>query len=480
VREEPQPGVIHPLIAAVMEPERAPAAARLEPQRFMLEPPAIAVPADLVLKGWKVAQQRSGLYVGHNQRVPVSTHAYTTPAGTIAAAQEYQRWIEDIEALDWTIHRAADDPQLLTATHPRHAVIAPVRGLYTLRQRVMEWAAASNATPELGTQTTTAETAQEDDRPATTSPGGIVPQVLVVAGQPNPYEVPERTICDVLGHTAEMVSCRYPDGRVGKRRQENVYCLPSPEAAQRVEAAFTRYQATLTAIADELRSLGTYADRLAAAGGIDAAPNHLTSTVIFATEPDDYHAPSFDHALKVPFVERSTVRNHTAKMLRIAGSAATISGQQGHFVCPDDAAWARMQHYRAAAVQAHDELIALLDELGTYQAALTDGRYVQTDDTPVSTPTIDWQRVHATAAQLSVCNVQRDRDGLISAAFDLLRLVAAPSQIVLPLYPTDQAGELIAEIRVLLEQQLDVATPHVGRLLRAIGRFVDVPPNDNE
>ncbi len=310
---------------------------------------------------------------------------------------------------------------------------------------------------------------------STDHPRPIVPQVLVIAGQPNPYQLPTREILDVLSHTAEMVSARRSDGTSCKRRQEKVYCLPTSEAIARVDAAFTRYQQTLSAIADELRSLGTYEARLAQAGGLEAAPNPLTPTVIFAPEPDGYHAPSFDYALKVPRAERYPVRRHTAKMLYLEGHAATISGQQGHVLCPDDAAWERIVQLRAAATQAHADLMALLGELGTYQEALADGRYDQPVQAPPAPP-IDWSRVHDTAAQLSVCNVQRDRDGLITAALQILRLLAGPDQIVLPLYPTEEAEELIDEIRVLLEQQIDVAAPNVGRLLRAVGRFVDGPP----
>lgn len=75
---------------------------------------------------------------------------------------------------------------------------------------------------------------------------------------------------------------------------------------------------------------------------------------------------------------------------------------------------------------------------------------------------------------------QRSPAGVIRAAHDLLRLVAGPGQLVLPLYPTDEAEAVIAEIRVLLEQQLDVAAPHVAAFLRAIGRVGDVPPNHED
>ena len=549
----PQPGEIHPLIAAAMEPEPTPATTATRPQRFILEPPAVDVPADLVLKGWQIRppSARSGVYSGYNHRLEIGTHGYNTLEEVIAAARGMQEQIEDIEALDWLIRHDATNPRLLYATHPPDHATARVPSLYALHQRIMAWAAVQAPTPEIGTvamavpdtdlaweklmalvqqgyewiratytpegwrhlivradapdmvrqhltvagidnllqmnaatSTTTAASASAELAPATPPHRAIVPQVLVLAGQPNPYQLPDRTIADLLGHTAEMVSCRYPDGRARKHRQENVYCLPHPEAAAQVEAALTRYQQTLSAIADELRQLGTYEQRLAEAGGINAASNPLTPTVIFAAEPDGYHAPSFDHALKVPRADRCTVRNHTAKMLRIEGSAATISGQQQYFVCPDDTAWERLQQHHAAAREAHAALVALLAELGTYQEARADGRYGQpmpaVSTVTADAPALDWQQVEATAVQLHVCNIQRNRDGLISSAFKLLRLAAAPSQIVLPLYPTDQAEALIAEIRVLLEQQLDQAAPNVGRLLRAVGRFVDQPPNSEE
>lgn len=406
---EPQPGAIHPLIAAAKEPEPAHPTGIDWPQRFIQEPPALPVPPALLLTGWQITppSQHLAFYVARNQRVPVSTHGFATLEEAIDAAQREQGRIEDIEALDWTIERDAADPQLLVATHPARERIGPVRSLYALHQQIV---GGTTTTPEIGTWTTTvtdtdlgervqalsaagyewkgasstpdgwrhlvvradapdmvrqrltvvgidrllelhtppatgATGATSAERTPTTGPqamlvpqvqtstatpqAALVPHVLIIAGQPNPYQLPDREIVEVLGHTAEMVSCRYPDGRTVKRRQERVYCLPNPEAAQHVDAAFIRYQDTLSAIAEELRALRTYPARLAEAGGIEAAPNPLTPSVIAAPEPDGYHASSFDYALQVPRAERYRVRNYTARMFYLEGHAATITGQQG-------------------------------------------------------------------------------------------------------------------------------------------------------
>lgn len=542
---DPQPGEIHPLIAAVMEPAAAAPPTAPPPGRGMPPtPPVIELPVQLLTTGWRIAPPSgsSAFFVAHNTERGVSTHGFVALEQAISAAEHAQALIDEIEAQGWTIQQDLADPRRLRATHPHNPTITGAASLAALLH-VLPAMRDHPATPApaIGTQTTTTEdtdigdqlaaleahgwrwhgatyTAEgwvhliadrqhadlarqrlnvtgianllrmfdqagasprsEQPEPVSDRPAPLVPQVLVLANQPDPYTLPEREILTVLYHTAEMVAGRRPDDTTCKRRQERVYCLPDEAAQEHVAAAFTHYQATLTAIAEQLRTLGTYESRLAAAGGSERAPNPLTPTAIAAPDPDGYHAPSFDHALKVPRAERSVLVNHTAKMLRIERSAATISSQAGYFVCPDEAAWEQLEELRANATEAHAVLVELLAELGTYQQALADGRYShQAAPTPERPkPAINWSDVDAQTELIRTQVAQRRQAGIISAALDLLRLVAGSEQIVLPIYPIEEADALGTEIRVLLEQQLDVAAPTVAGFLRAVGRVVDVPP----
>jgi hypothetical protein len=330
---DPQPGEIHPIIAAAMEPEPTPATTATPPQRFILEPPAIAVPADLVLKGWEIRppSPRSSVYSGYNHRLEIGTHGFNTLDEAITAARGMQEQIEDIEAAGWEIHHDTANPRLVYATQANES-IRPVPSLYALHQRVMEWA-ATTARPEIST----------------------------VANNPADTDLGDRL------HAIE-------------------------------QAGYAWKAATYTV--DGWRHLIVRAD----------APDMVRQRLTVA---------GIDNLLQI----------NTSTSTTPAASASAESA--------------------APTVTA-------------------------------DAPALDWQQIEATAVQLHVCNIQRNRDGLITTALDLLRLAAAPSQIVLPLYPTDQAEALITEIRVLLEQQLDQAAPKVARLLRDVGRFVDQPPTNEE
>ena len=127
-----------------------------------------------------------------------------------------------------------------------------------------------------------------------------------------------------------------------------------------------------------LRALGSYAKGLELAGGFKLAPNPLCPTVIFAPDPDDT-AINWMVGQLVPRISRSGhVVRHTAKMIEIQQSTYTALSSQAHyFVCEDDAAWAQIEQLRQAAQAAADTWEQLLRELGTYQAALADGRYAR-------------------------------------------------------------------------------------------------------
>ena len=214
----------------------------------------------------------------------------------------------------------------------------------------------------------------------------IVPHVLYVADQHHPWQLAPIERLATRYHTPTTVALAFgtidatvkpQTGKSGATKQQyHVWCVPNDAAWQRIERARADLQLAIDALADELRRLGSYATRLAAAGGLKAAPNPLCPTVISASDPDSTDT-SWWTAHPIPRIDRSEISDHTPKMLHITrdGQPWSTTHQRDHFVCPDDAAWQAVQDYRALAEVAHTRWQALLSELGTYQQALADGRY---------------------------------------------------------------------------------------------------------
>jgi hypothetical protein len=162
------------------------------------------------------------------------------------------------------------------------------------------------------------------------------------------------------------------------KHQHQVYCIPDDDAWGRVIFTQSALQTDLNALADGLRSLGSYASRLAKAGGMKSAPNPLCATVIRAPDPDTADEGYWFTNQLVPRIERAGIRGHTPKMLRDARySDGSVFAQRDHFVCPDDAAWEKIAALIAAAEDRARAWEALLKELGTYSEALGDGRYTR-------------------------------------------------------------------------------------------------------
>jgi hypothetical protein len=204
----------------------------------------------------------------------------------------------------------------------------------------------------------------------------IVPTILFVDTQRHPWKLAPITRHDVTYHTPTTVRTR----DTGTLQQHHVYCIVDDAVWERVQATQARLQSALDALAAGLRNLGSYASRLADAGGMKTAPNPLSATVISAPDPDLSDAGSWFTSRLVPQIERVVITEHTPKMLRrpssYDGSLVTFS-QRDHFVCPDDAAWAQIEAQITLAKAAELNWATMLVELGTYQEALADGRYAQ-------------------------------------------------------------------------------------------------------
>jgi hypothetical protein len=217
----------------------------------------------------------------------------------------------------------------------------------------------------------------------------IVPMVLYIAQQHHPWRLAAYERLSIRYHTPSTValdfgtidlSVRPMTGKKGVAKQQtHVYCLADDAAWERVQQTRAELQSVLDALADGLRQLGSYTTRLEEAGSFKRAPNPLCPSVISAPHPDETDDGWYT-TYPVPRIERRPITSHTPKMLRgpsSYGSYEHTFSQRDHFVCTDDAAWERIQTLHTAAQEQARAWEALLIELGTYKAALADGRYRQ-------------------------------------------------------------------------------------------------------
>lgn len=212
-------------------------------------------------------------------------------------------------------------------------------------------------------------------------PGGserhvpIVPHVLIIGERKGYYLPPPITRAETVYDTPTTVRVRLPDGRQTTEQQHKVWAVPDDAAWAEIEAAVQAFGARLAELADVLRRLGRYAERLAVWKDAKTTPNPLCPAVARIDDPDVTGTNWWLTSWHVPRLERRPVVRHTAKML--TGDAmpnAYFFTQAGSFVLADDADWAAVEAAHAAAEQAVRDAEALLNRLGTYQDAL-DGRH---------------------------------------------------------------------------------------------------------
>lgn len=193
-----------------------------------------------------------------------------------------------------------------------------------------------------------------------------VAHVLDVPTLAHPYRLPPLQRLRVLYHTATRVRVETPDGTRLLRAADRVIALADDANWDAVQAAYAAYQAHLEALAAALRTLGSYARRLAEAG-VDA-PNPLCPTGLEIADPDGYYPPTLVLASPVPALRRTRIIRHTAKMWQDPQGYG-LRGQKDFFVCPDDTAWEQVRAAHTAANVAALDWQTLLGRLGPYAAA---------------------------------------------------------------------------------------------------------------
>jgi hypothetical protein len=199
----------------------------------------------------------------------------------------------------------------------------------------------------------------------------IVPHVLIVGDRLHPYKLPPIERHEVLYSTATQVKLSGGKSKAARL----VYCIPNNNAWIEFQEWYELLQTALDKLADNLRSLGHYPDRLKTLG--DNAPNPLTETVICAPSPDYNHSPGWNPWNVYPNKrERKTVSKHTPQMLKLIGDRLQeYATQADHFCCPNSIAWHKFGNLQNAALFQSKCLLKFLDSLGTYEQALTDERY---------------------------------------------------------------------------------------------------------
>lgn len=208
----------------------------------------------------------------------------------------------------------------------------------------------------------------------------IVTHVMHIRAIHHPWNAFSIERLEVRGHTPSGVrvvpgtlsSVTARPGHILQNRPDHlVYCLADESAWAEVQHVRTTWQVALDELADGLRELGRYCDRLAETD--KEAANPLTTTVIHLhLPPDRFYSPTFFWHGDVPDMKRWKAERHTPKMVIFGGSSAA---QTHCYLCPDDLAWERVAELHCAAQKAREAWSDLINRLGTYAEAREDGRY---------------------------------------------------------------------------------------------------------
>lgn len=221
-----------------------------------------------------------------------------------------------------------------------------------------------------------------------TQRSAICPLVIIIGTRQRPYELPRIALARVVYSTEKTVRVQLFDESRSERTlmQDAVWCVPSADKLSQFVARYTAFQKALTAEADVLRSLGSYSSRLREACGTgDNRPRaadverlgkqRLCETVVCADDPDDRGSWISFEPFKVGDVTRKAIARHTPTMLAFAVGSGGLQNQRNTFICRDDNDWTLVEDAHAETAIGQQALLDFLQELGTYDVALTDKRY---------------------------------------------------------------------------------------------------------
>lgn len=238
----------------------------------------------------------------------------------------------------------------------------------------------------------------------------IVPCCFALPEERRAYSAPPLRHGALLYATDLTVRLEPKGGEPFSVARHKGYCLPSDQSWLDAQRLYAELDRTLTALGAALRGLGRY-DRVRARAR--SSSNPLSSLIIQAPCPDSdsFCAASLPYS---PPLARLEALSHTAVMLRyfdVDGEPQTAK-QSGFFICPSDRAAAEIDALYAAVVAADDAFAALLNQLGSYQDAVTDGRYTVA-------PFKEGDRVSVTAVDRHQPDIAVGLDGLVQAVSDI-------------------------------------------------------------
>ena len=332
-----------------------------------------ALPSELVARGWSLFEDPATgtWWMQTSPYARMSRSAWdgrATPQVTSAEeAIEDARAVESLERHGWSL---CGEPGAWWASEGG----GYLRTMYSSHvPRTTEFAS--------WTAVAAAVRAQERERKVPRTPPlrettVLASHVLWGGDQPGAYELPPLSRYAVRYHTVRdgtltTVRCIQEDGTDISRPPDQVWRLVDEEAWTRAQHLYRDFQGALTALADQLADLGTYAEKLRAAGGQKKAPECLCPTVIAAEEPGRARTIWFNR-WHVPAVVRRTITRHTPQMLEYESSSGyyvSRVNQTDHFVCPSDDAWRQVESCYRRAIAAQVAWDAFLRENSTYAQA---------------------------------------------------------------------------------------------------------------
>ena len=332
-----------------------------------------ALPPELVARGWSLFEDpvTATWWMQTTPYARMSRSAWdgrATPRVTSAEeAIEDARALESLERHGWSL---SGEPGAWRASEGGGYVSSMYSSHVRRTTELASWSAVAAAVR-----------AQEREGKAPRTPpvretAVLAPHVLWAGDQPGAYELPPIERLMVRYHThrdseVTTVRCAQDDGTELSRLPDQVWRLADEEAWTRAQYLYRDFQSALTALADQLAGLGTYAEKLRAAGGVKKAPERLCPTVIVAAVPGRERTIWYNR-WHVPSVVRRAITRHTAQMLeyeRNSGYGIGLVSQAGHFVCPDDAVWRHVESCYRRAIAAQEAWDSFCREVLTYAQA---------------------------------------------------------------------------------------------------------------